>query len=88
MVGARAREIFEREAQDRKRTNGGDKKSGKAKSEVATLPPPISEGTARDKAGEVVGVSGRTLEKATKVLKQAVPEIIKAVDAGRNALPS
>ena len=52
MVGARAKELYEAEARDRKRTNGGDKKSEKRKSDPAMLPGPIYRGDARDKAGE------------------------------------
>jgi hypothetical protein len=54
---------------------------------VATVPPSYSDepepGKSRDKAGAAVGVGGRTVDRATKVLKQAIPEVIKEVEQGR-----
>ena len=38
---------------------------------------------ARDQVAKAVGVSGRTIDYASKVLNQAVPERIQAVDEGR-----
>ncbi len=41
---------------------------GRGKKGPVTLPD-LNKGDSRDKAGEAVGVSGRTIDKATKVLK-------------------
>ena len=41
---------------------------------------------ARDAAGKALGVSGKSVDFATKVLTKAEPEIIKAVDEGRMAV--
>jgi hypothetical protein len=55
MVGERARAIFDREAKERMKEGGGDKKSGRA-----SLPHPIeNQGKSRDKAAAAVNVSGR-----------------------------
>ncbi len=44
--------------------------------------PPGEEGKARDKAGERMHVSGRTVDDAAKVIAKAVPEIIEKVRSG------
>lgn len=83
MVGARAREFYDQQAKERQRASGGDHRTKKAV--VENLPPPDS-GKARDQVGKVVGVSGKSIDYATKVLKEAVPEVAKAVDEGRMAI--
>lgn len=85
MVGARARDLYDRAAKERQKASGGDRKSGKAKSVQENLPEPIS-GQARDAVGKAVGVSGRMIDFATKVLTQGEPELVKAVDEGRMAV--
>jgi len=75
MVAARAREIYDRQAKERMLR-------GKKPDPMANLP----QGAARDHAAKAVGVSGKTVDYATKVLKAAVPEVIKAVDEGRMAV--
>jgi hypothetical protein len=73
MVGARARALFDEEARRRK--------VRKAKS----LPEnsPGQKGDARDQAGGIVGVSGRTVDAATAVLRSGAPEVIEACDRGQ-----
>lgn len=68
MVGARAREHFDAEAKERQ--------SFKCKS--VTI-----RGDARDLAGAAIGVSGKTIDFATKVLRSGVPEVIAACEAGK-----
>lgn len=48
-----------------------------------SVPQKVAEqkGDARDLAGDAVGVSGKTVEQAAKVLDKGLPELIKAVDA-------
>jgi hypothetical protein len=70
MVGARAREIYNRQAKERQRASGGDRKGARAISVPVNLPEPIVGGDARDQAGKAVGVSGRSIHYGTKVLKQ------------------
>jgi hypothetical protein len=85
MVGARAREIHDKAAKDRQRASGGDRKSKESKSVVENLPQPIQE-KARDAVGKAIGVSGKSIDHATRVIKQAIPEVVKAVDEGRMAV--
>jgi hypothetical protein len=84
MVAARAREIYDRQAKERQKEAGKVHGRGQTKVPV-NLPEPIS-GDARDHAAKAVGVSGKTVDYATKVLKNAVPEVVKAVDEGRMAV--
>ena len=83
LVGARARELYDRQAKERQRASGGDRTSKKAV--PANLPEPL-KGDARDQAGKAVGVSGKLIDHATKVLKEGTPELIKAVEEGRMAV--
>ncbi len=62
MVGARVREIFDAQAKNRQQARKG--KQGGAT--VETLPQ-LETGKSRDKAGEAVGVSGKSVDHATKV---------------------
>ncbi len=55
-----------------------------ANSVVENLPPQKSEaGKTRDQIGKMFGVSGKSVDYATKILKEAVPEVVKAVEEGR-----
>ncbi len=85
MIGARAKGVYSEEAKERKRSNGGDKKSAKAKekSEVENLPPPVK---ARDQAAAAVAVSGKSIDHAAAVLDKGSPELVAAVDAGKVAV--
>lgn len=71
MVGARARARFDAEAKLRQARKTGT-------NEVC--------GDARDLAGQAVGVSGKTIDYASKVLKAGVPELVAACDAGKLAV--
>ena len=73
-----ARDIYDRQAKERQR-EAGEKFHAGAKQVPVTLPEP-SKGDSRDLAGKAVGVSGSYVDGATKVIEQAVPEVIKAVD--------
>jgi len=54
---------------------------------LATVPYPIPEhGQARDQAGKAIGVSGKSIDYAAKVLEKGVPELAQAVDEGRMAI--
>ena len=46
----------------------------------------LRPGKSRDKVAEVVGVSGKSIDAGTKVLNNAIPEVIAAVDEGRMAV--
>ncbi len=82
MVAAKAREFYDQQAKERQRAAGGDHKK-------KPLPENLPEAVptdARDAAGKAVGVSGRTVDYATKVLTQGEPELIAAVEEGRMAV--
>jgi hypothetical protein len=70
MIGARARAQFDAEAKLRQ-----SRKLGSA-----------SLGDARDLAGQAVGVSGKTIDYACKVLLAGSPELIAACEAGTLAV--
>jgi hypothetical protein len=77
MVAARARDYYDRQAKERQKRKPAD-------SVLENLPG--QKGTARDQAAKAAGVSGKTVDHATKVLKHGVPELVKAVDEGRMAV--
>src|SRR5690606_17768097 len=56
--------FYDAEAKERQREHG-DTAPGKPKSVVENLPP--VNGKARDQAGKAVGVSGKSIDHATKV---------------------
>ena len=80
MVAARARSIYDRQARERMAEGG---RGGCEAKGVENLPP-LSK--ARDAAGKAVGVSGKSVDFATKVLTKGVPELVAAVDQGRMAV--
>ena len=68
-VALEAKKQFAREAKERMRAGGGDKKSG-----TAERPHPVkNKGRARDRAAKAVGTSGRKVQRA-KAVKKASPE--------------
>jgi len=71
MVAARARSFFDKEASSRR--------AGKAQ-------PDGIRGDSRDLAGRAVGVSGRSVDDATIVLRDGVDEVVAACDAGTLAV--
>lgn len=80
MVAARARSIYDRQARERQATSTG----GAGPQLVANLPE--AGARSRDAAGKVVGVGGKSVDHATKVLTRGVPELVAAVDEGRMAV--
>lgn len=86
MVAARARGIFDAMAKERQIESAS--KAGKAsgasrrgESNVQANLPERSSRQSRDEAAAAVGVGGRTVDYATKVLSKGTPEVIKAVDS-------
>jgi ParB-like chromosome segregation protein Spo0J len=77
MVGARARDLYDKLAKERQ-------KRKPAGSVPANLPEQKTD--ARDAVGKAVGVSGKTIDHATRVLDKGIPELAKAVDEGRMAV--
>jgi hypothetical protein len=82
MVGGRAKSLYEKQAKERQKASGGDKKTVRD-----NCPQPIEDkGRARDKAGEAVGVSGKQVDRAVKVLTKGSKELIEACDKGEVAV--
>lgn len=54
------------------------------KNPVANLPQGSTR--TRDQIGKIVGVYGKSVDHATRVLAQAIPEVVKAVDGERMAV--
>jgi hypothetical protein len=86
MVGARARDVYDKQAKERQQEGRESGGRGNKKNLVANLPPSLDSGKARDRVAKTVGVSGKSIDYASKVLKNAIPEVVKAVDAGRMAV--
>jgi hypothetical protein len=79
MIAAKIRELHDQRAKDRQ---AAGRKKGQQKPVVEEVPP-REKGKARDHAAAIVGVSGRLVDDATKLLNEAKPELVKAVDDGR-----
>lgn len=90
MVGAKAMALYEKDAKQRQREGGkrGGESAGRGrpKSEdpnrrvPANLPEPC-RGESREKAAEVVNVSPRTIQHASKVLENGTPELNRMVES-------
>ncbi len=81
MLGARLKPEFEAEAKARQANSTG----GVSPQLQANLPE-AEKGQSRDKAAAAVGVSSRSVESATSVLKNGTPELVSMVDAGEVAV--
>lgn len=92
MVGAKLKSLFEEQAKQRQQAAGGDKKSYDAsvtqevKSVSANLRSTPDVGKSAEKAAETVNVSTRSVEAASKVIKNGAPELVKAVEQGKIAI--
>lgn len=85
MVGARAKEVYAQQARERQATGKGSDGSG-GRGNKKNLPTKTTEGLGGDTRaviGKAVGVGGTTIDQASKVLEQGVPELVNAVDSGR-----
>ena len=80
MIAARAREIYEKAAKERQKLSEGRGQKG-----VENLPH-LNQGRARDLAGKAVGVSGKTVDYGSRVLRDGTPALIAAVDADKIAI--
>ena len=81
MRAARAREVYERQAKERMQVRKGEQ-AGTSKENL----PDLDKGQARDKVGEAFGVSGKSVDHATKVIEKGTPELAEAVDDCRIAV--
>ena len=80
LAAARFKTLIEERAAERSSAN---LKRGTAKPEAANLP---GRGDTRDQAAEKLNVSPRTVDAAARVLKQAAPEVLAAVERGEVAV--
>jgi hypothetical protein len=85
MVGARAKEIYDKQAKERKVEGGKSAGKGRPK-DMENFPHPMDSGTSRDLVGKAVGVSGKSIDFATRVLNNGIPELIAAVDSDKLAV--
>jgi hypothetical protein len=84
MIAQRARDCYDAEALKRKVAGGKDAGRGRPKQDVAKTAQPIgARGASRDIVGRAVGVSGTTVDQARKVIRDGVPELVRAVDDGK-----
>lgn len=74
MCAQRARKMYDEAAKERQKLSEGRGKKGLANC-------PDLKGTARDQVGETFGVSGKSVDRAAKVIKDGIPEIAEAVDS-------
>lgn len=81
MVGARARKWYDDEAKKRQQVRKG-KQPGATPANL----PDMQKTDARDAVGKVVGVSGKSIDYASRVIEKAEPEVVQAVDEGRMAV--
>lgn len=78
LVAARFRDHFETEAKERMQAGG--REGGKG---VQNSSHPIDDtGKSRDKAGDALGVSGFSVDQASKVIKQGSKDLVNAVERG------
>ena len=87
MVGARVKHIYEAEAKERQIEAGKQYGEKHPQEVMVNLPQPLKQkGTARDKAGEAMNVSGSLVHRAEKVIAQGTPELVQAVESGEIAV--
>jgi hypothetical protein len=76
MIGARVREQYDLAAKERQKRSKGRGQKGPANL------PDLKSSDSRDQAGNAVGVSGKSIDAATKVLKKGSKALHLAVDTG------
>jgi hypothetical protein len=81
MVGQKAKDMYAKQAKERQRASKGQGIKGPAML-------PDLKGDARDLAGKAVGVSGKLIDHADKVVHKGIPELAKAVEEGRMSVTS
>lgn len=82
MIAAKLRDSFDALAKARQ-------VSALKKGDTAPVPvnlPERGKGDARDQAGAALNVSGKSVDMASKVIKKASPEVVKAVETGKLAV--
>ena len=80
MVAAKAREYYDREAREKMQVRKGEQ-AGASPENL----PELKKGDARNQAGKALSVSGKSVDFATKILRNGEPKLIKAVKEGEFA---
>lgn len=82
LVALKYKPLFEEEAKKRQQL-----RKGKQAGATVELIPPLEEGKARDKLGEVFGVSGRYIDMAEEI-QEKKPEIVEEILNGKKKVAS
>ena len=88
-VAADMEPMLAKEAKERQRAAGGDRKSRTAKEKAVSVKEKVPEPIrvqARDQAAKLAGTSGRYVQQA-KAVKEKAPELYEKVKAGQMTLP-
>jgi ParB-like chromosome segregation protein Spo0J len=75
---ASLRETIEADAKERQKLSKGRGQKG-----GANCPDLNDAGRSRDKIGEMFGISGKSVDRATRVLSEGIPELVKSLDSGK-----
>ena len=71
MVGTKAMELYEAEAKERQKVRKGKQRG----TSMDNCPQLSDAATSRDKAGRAAGVSGKSIDRAKKVVQHGAPEL-------------
>jgi hypothetical protein len=83
MVAVKMVPFLEPKMKEKQRAAGGDKKSNQFKKSVQeNFPEPILAHQSRDDAGALVGVSGRSVSDAKRVVEKGAPGLKEMVEDG------
>ncbi|WP_143166025.1 hypothetical protein [Desulfofustis glycolicus] len=74
LVAAKARDIWDRQARERQVAAQNNDAARAVKENL----PEQTKGQSRDQAGKALGISGKTVDFATKVIKYGTPELVAA----------
>lgn len=81
MCAARARGLYDKRAKERQKAGGKAGRQKQLDGVPANLPEPRSD--SRDQVGESFGISGKNVDRATRIQREGVSELVTAVDAGK-----
>ena len=84
MIAAKVLDLYADEAKDRQKELAGTRPN--AGTDLVEKLPQGDKGKSRDKAGEAVGVSGKSVDQAKKVQAKGTPELNEAVTSGKVAV--
>ena len=83
LLAAKAKPLYEAEAKARQKAAGGDRKSGSANLREAIR----DTGKASDHAAKAFKFSPRSVESASTVLREGLPELVEKVEKGAGKRP-